>query len=239
MDEGLFAANSLVDSVSGEEALGSLELEDSRALVDSQELEELVDSPEELEDSLVLEEVTLHREARGDTHLKEAKVATHLKEVKEAILHRHPHPKEVKEVILHKHPHPKEAREDTHPKEVRALLLLLRRVDPRDLTPPHLSQLLRSPPRPRAPLDLAPPTLTLAVLVNITRSGTTRTAPWPRSRRGSTTTTSTPSRWSTGGLLTRESGPGSPPCFRMADSSAAAPSSPGSTSSPPLTASLT
>ena len=222
------ASEALVDSPR-EEALDSLEL------VDFLELEELVDSLEELEDSLVLEEVTLHREARADTHPKEVKVATHLREVREDI-----RLKEVKEAILHKEVrvHHKEAREDTHRKEVRALLLLLPKVDHHDPTPLPLSQPQRSPPRPRAPLDPAPPTLTHAVWVNITRSGTTRTAPWPRSRRGWTTTTSTPSRWSTGGLQTRVSGPGSRPCSRMADSSAAAPSSPGSTSSPPPTASL-
>lgn len=217
----------LVDSLR-EEALDSLALEDSPELVDSLELEELEDGQE-------LEEVTLHREAREDTHLKEAREDTHHKEVKEAIPLKEAKEdiplKEVKVAI-----HLKEARVAILLREAKVLpLLLLPGVDP---TPRHLSQSLTSPPRPRAPLDPAPPTLTPAVLANITRSDTTRTAPWPRSRRESTRTTSTPSRWSTGGQLTRASGPGLPPCSRMADSSVAAPSSPGSTSSPPPTASL-
>ena len=165
----------LVDSLR-EEALDSLALEDSPELVDSLELEELEDGQE-------LEEVTLHREAREDTHLKEAKVAIPLKEAKEDIPL-----KEVKVAI-----HLKEARVAILLREAKVLpLLLLPGVDP---TPRHLSQSLTSPPRPRAPLDPAPPTLTPAVLANITRSDTTRTAPWPRSRRESTRTTSTHSRW--------------------------------------------
>jgi len=168
-----------------EEALDSLALEDSPELVDSLELEELEDGQE-------LEEVTLLKEAREDIHLKEAREATHHKEAREAIPLKEvkvaTHLKEVRVAIPLK-----EARVAILLREARVLLLpLLLVVDP---TPRHLSQSLTSPPRPRAPLDPAPPTLTPAVLANITRSDTTRTAPWPRSRRESTRTTSTPSRW--------------------------------------------
>ena len=215
---------------------------DSLVLVDSLELEELEDG-QELEDTPHREakEVTLPKEAREDIPHKVVKEVTRPKEVKEAT-----HRKEVREVILLK-----EVREDIHRKEVREAiplkevkeaiplkeakvhLLLLLVVD---LIPQPLSQPLRRPPHPRDPLDPAPPTLTPAVLANITPSDTMRTALWLRSRRGSTTTTSTPSRWSTGGQQTRASGPGLPPCSRMADSSVAAPSSPGSIYSPPPTA---
>lgn len=160
-----------------EEALDSLELEDSPEPVDSLELEELEDGQE-------LAEVTLLREVREDTHLKEAKEDTHLKEARGATHH-----KEVKAAIPLK-----EARVAIPLRAVKVLpLLLLLLVE--DPTPRHLSQSLTSPPHPRAPLDPAPPTLTPAVLANITRSDTTRTALWPRSRRESTRTTSTPSRW--------------------------------------------
>ena len=226
-----------------EEELDFLEPEVSPGLEDSLELEELEDG-QELEDTPHREakEVTLPKEAREDIPHKVVKEVTRPKEVKEAT-----HRKEVREVILLK-----EVREDIHRKEVREaiplkevkeaiplkeakvhLLLLLLVVD---LIPQPLSQPLRRPPHPRDPLDPAPPTLTPAVLANITPSDTMRTALWLRSKRGSTTTTSTPSRWSTGGQQTRASGPGLPPCSRMVDSSVAAPSSPGSTSSPPPTA---
>ena len=177
-----------------EEALDSPELEDSPVLVDSLELEELEDGQE-------LEEVTHHREVREDTHHKEVKEAIPLKEVKAATHHKEVRVaiplKEVKAVIPLKEVKGviplKEARVDILLREARVLLLLLLLVV--DPTPRHQSQSLISPPRPRAPLDPAPPTLTPAGLANITRSDTTRTAPWPRSRRGSTRTTSTPSRW--------------------------------------------
>ena len=173
----------LVDSLR-EEALDSLALEDSPELVDSLELEELEDGQE-------LEEVTPHREDREDTHPKEAKEDTHHKAARVATHHKvvkaATHLKEVRVAIPLR-----EARVAIPLREVKVLLLLLLVVDP---TPRHLSQSLTSPPRPRAPLDPAPPTLTPAVLANITRSDTTRTAPWPRSRRESTRTTSTPSRW--------------------------------------------
>jgi len=169
------ALEELVDSLR-EEALDSLELEDSLELVDSLELEELEDGQE-------LEEVTHHREVREDTLLKEAREDIPLKEVKAATPL-----KEVKAAI-----HLREARVAILLREVKVLLLLLLLVV--DPTPRHLSQLLISLPHLRAPLDPAPPTLTPAVLANITRSDTTRTAPWPRSRRESTRTTSTPSRW--------------------------------------------
>ena len=242
MEEGLVA---LVD-FPREEALDFLELEVSPGLEDSLELED----GQELEDipHRVVKEDIPHRGAKEDIPHREAREAIPHKEVREAIPHKEVREaiprKEVREAIPHKEvkeaiPH-KEVKEAIHHKEVKEVprhrvhhLLLLLVVD---LIPQHLSQPLRSPPHPRAPLDPAPPTLTPAVLANITPSGTTRTAPWPRSRRGSTTTTSTRSRWSTGGRQTRASGPGLPPCSRMADSSAAAPSSPGSTSSPPPTA---
>lgn len=217
-----------------EEALDFLEPEVSPGLEDSLELEELEDG-QELEDiphRVVKEvtlpkevrEVTLHRGVKGDTHHKEVKEVTLHKEVREAIL-----PKEVREDTLHRG-----VKEATPLKEAKVHHLLLLLVV--DLIPQPQSQPLRSPLHLRAPLDPAPLTLTPAVLANITPSDTMRTVLWPRSRRGLTTTTSTPSRWSTGGQQTRASGPGLPPCSRMADSSVAAPSSPGSTSSPPPTA---
>jgi len=214
-----------------EEALDFLEPEVSPGLEDSLELEELEDGQElEVIPRRVVKEVTLPREAKEVTHLREGREDIPHREVKEDT-----HRKEVKEAILLK-----EVREDTHLREVREdtplkvhLLLLLLVVD---LIPQPLSQPLRSLLHLRDPLDPAPPTLTPAVLANITPSDTMRTALWPRSRRGSTTTTSTPSRWSTGGRQTRASGPGLLPCSRMADSSVVAPSSPGSTSSPPPTA---
>ena len=235
LEEGLEA---LVD-FPREEALDFLELEVSPGLEDSLELEESEDGQEleAIPHRVVKEDIPhkevreaiLRKEVREAIHHKEAREAIPRKEVREAIPH-----KEVKEVIPHREVkeviHRKEVKEDPRHRVHHLLLLLVV-----DLIPQHLSQPLRSPPHPRAPLDPAPPTLTPAVLANITPSGTTRTAPWPRSRRGSTTTTSTRSRWSTGGRQTRASGPGLPPCFRMADSSAAAPSSPGSTSSPPPT----
>jgi len=213
------------------EALDFLELEASPGLEDSLELEELEDGQE-------LEDIP-HKEAKEVTLPREAKEVTHLREGREDILHRgvkeDTHRKEVKEVILLK-----EVKEDIPHKEVKEVIplkvhlhLLLLVVD---LIPLPQSQPLRSPLHPRDPLDPAPPTLTLAVLANITPSDTMRTVLWLRSRRGSTTTTSTPSRWSTGGQQTRASGPGLPPFSRMVDSSVVAPSSPGSTSSLPPTA---
>ena len=178
------ALEELVDFLR-EEALDSQALEDSPELVGSLELEELEDGQE-------LEEVTHLKAVREATHHKEVKAAIPLKEVKAAIPL-----KEVKEVT-----HLKEVKEVTHLKEARGAILLrevkvlhpllLLVVDP---TPRHLSQSLISPPHLRDPLDPAPPTLTPAVWANITRSDTTRTAPWPRSRRESTRTTSIPSRW--------------------------------------------
>jgi len=175
----------------------------------------------------VVKEVTLHKVVKEATLLKEDKEVIPLRVVKGVTLL-----KEVKAATLLK-----EDKEAIPLKEARVPLLLLPQVA--DLTPPPLSPLQRSLPHPRAPPVLAPPTQTPAVLESITPSDTTRMAPWPRSRRGSIMTISTPSRWSTGGRLTRESGLGSQPCFRTGDSSAAAPLSPGSTSSLRPTAWLT
>lgn len=165
------------------EALDFLEPEVSPGLEDSLELEELEDG-QELED-------THHREAKEVTLPREAKEAIPHKEVREVTLHRgvkeDTHRKEVREVIPHKEvredtPH-REVREAIPLKEVRVLLLLLLLVV--DLIPQPQSQPLRNPPHPRDPLVPAPPTLTPAVLANITPSDTMRTALWPLSSLGS------------------------------------------------------